>query len=392
MLKEETMTFNVQLDSNEETLQTSFEQVSNIKGEDGTTFYPEVSDEGIISWTNDGGKENPQSINIKGKDGIDGVDGYTPTRGIDYWTTDDKTEIVEDTKEAIDLSSYAEKTDLDSYLPLTGGTCTGGVIAPNFQTGNTSNGYFQTRKMRGQGDANTYLHSIDFGYAGHDQVDFYEYGGTWNFWQCQNANKNYARIVGSIKHTTGWNGCATLTGTPTAPTAKAGTNTTQIATTEFVQTAITNSHKQYELIETITMDEDGNLIERTTEPDGTAYNFTTMAIQVSFPTSKSGSKVTNFLINAYVDKDSTSTACEAFRTYTLNQYVNKGTMLVKNDYGMFYIQMSDITSNVGYVNYQSLVPSSYVFGKAIWKLKISTTQDNSLYAGTVINLYGVRAD
>ena len=126
MLKEETMTFNVQLDSNEETLQTSFEQVSNIKGEDGTTFYPEVSDEGIISWTNDGGKENPQSINIKGKDGIDGVDGYTPTRGIDYWTTDDKTEIVEDTKEAIDLSSYAEKTDLDSYLPLTGGTCTGG--------------------------------------------------------------------------------------------------------------------------------------------------------------------------------------------------------------------------------------------------------------------------
>ena len=34
---------------------------------------------------------------------------------------------------------------------------------------------------------------------------------------------------------------AALTGTPTAPTATAGTNNTQIATTEFVQTAINNS-------------------------------------------------------------------------------------------------------------------------------------------------------
>jgi len=31
-----------------------------------------------------------------------------------------------------------------------------------------------------------------------------------------------------------------LTGTPTAPTASAGTNTSQLATTEFVTTAITN--------------------------------------------------------------------------------------------------------------------------------------------------------
>jgi len=36
------------------------------------------------------------------------------------------------------------------------------------------------------------------------------------------------------------NGTAILTGTPTAPTAAAGTNTTQIATTAFVKTAIDN--------------------------------------------------------------------------------------------------------------------------------------------------------
>lgn len=36
---------------------------------------------------------------------------------------------------------------------------------------------------------------------------------------------------------------ANLEGTPTAPTAEAGTSTTQIATTEFVMTAITNSYE-----------------------------------------------------------------------------------------------------------------------------------------------------
>lgn len=35
-------------------------------------------------------------------------------------------------------------------------------------------------------------------------------------------------------------GSAQLSGTPTAPTASTGTNTTQIATTEFVQTAVNN--------------------------------------------------------------------------------------------------------------------------------------------------------
>lgn len=39
----------------------------------------------------------------------------------------------------------------------------------------------------------------------------------------------------------------TFTGVPAAPTAAAGTNTTQIATTEFVQTAIDNSKKLIEV-------------------------------------------------------------------------------------------------------------------------------------------------
>lgn len=38
-------------------------------GKDGTTFTPSVSADGILSWTNDGRKENPASVNIKGPAG-----------------------------------------------------------------------------------------------------------------------------------------------------------------------------------------------------------------------------------------------------------------------------------------------------------------------------------
>lgn len=123
------------------------------------------------------------------------------------------------------------------YLPLTGGTVTGGITASNFQTGTAAANYFQCRKFRGEGDANTYYHAIDFGYSGHDSVDLYEYDANWNFYQCTTGTKSGAVLVGSI-NSNGWNGGARLTGAPTAPTATTGTNNTQIATTAFVQKAI----------------------------------------------------------------------------------------------------------------------------------------------------------
>ena len=38
-------------------------------GVDGVTFTPSVSAEGVISWTNDGGRINPTPMSIKGKQG-----------------------------------------------------------------------------------------------------------------------------------------------------------------------------------------------------------------------------------------------------------------------------------------------------------------------------------
>lgn len=49
---------------------------SGVIGENGATFIPSVSADGVLSWTNDKGLDNPESVNIKGADGKDGKDGY----------------------------------------------------------------------------------------------------------------------------------------------------------------------------------------------------------------------------------------------------------------------------------------------------------------------------
>ena len=51
-------------------------------GKDGITFTPMVSESGIISWTNDGGKENPEPVNIKGAKGDKGDPGEQGIQGL----------------------------------------------------------------------------------------------------------------------------------------------------------------------------------------------------------------------------------------------------------------------------------------------------------------------
>ena len=54
-------------------------------GAPGATFIPSVSDEGVISWTNDGDLPNPESRNIKGPKGDDGNDIYNSYVNNSYW-------------------------------------------------------------------------------------------------------------------------------------------------------------------------------------------------------------------------------------------------------------------------------------------------------------------
>lgn len=50
-------------------------------GAPGVTFTPNVSAEGVISWTNDGGLPNPPPVNIMGPQGIQGLTGQTGPQG-----------------------------------------------------------------------------------------------------------------------------------------------------------------------------------------------------------------------------------------------------------------------------------------------------------------------
>ena len=48
----------------------------------GVTFIPNVSSDGVLSWTNDGGLTNPTPVNIKGKKGDKGDKGDKGEQGI----------------------------------------------------------------------------------------------------------------------------------------------------------------------------------------------------------------------------------------------------------------------------------------------------------------------
>lgn len=95
-------------------------------GKDGVTFTPSVSDAGLLSWTNDGGKTNPKSVNIKGPKGDPGADGApgndgdtgpqgpkgdpgadgkTPVKGTDYFTPADVEEIAQEAAGKVDVSA-----------------------------------------------------------------------------------------------------------------------------------------------------------------------------------------------------------------------------------------------------------------------------------------------
>lgn len=76
---------------------------------------------------------------------------------------------------------------------------TGFFTAPYIATGTDKTHYFKGTKFRGEGNADTYYHAIDFGYSGHNQVDFHELGGIWNFYENTKGTAADGKLVASIK-------------------------------------------------------------------------------------------------------------------------------------------------------------------------------------------------
>lgn len=112
--------------------QGTFYMDGGIRGKDGVTFYPHVSAAGVLSWTNDGGKQNPDPVNIKGEDGMS---AYAAAQEAGFTGTEQEfnaylsgigelTEDVDDLKSA--LNAVTETTRnlwaWDSSVTLTKGT------------------------------------------------------------------------------------------------------------------------------------------------------------------------------------------------------------------------------------------------------------------------------
>ena len=151
-------------------------------------------------------------------------------KGTDYFTPADVNEIA---------AEAAKKVDISDKVSKSGDTMTGKLTVPQVETGDGNSNFFQCRKFRGEGDANTYYHAIDFGYANHDKVDFHEYGGIWNFFKNTSGKANEGVLCGSIT-SNGWEGRAKLKSGSTMVTSQLTENSDAIATTAFVHGLVDN--------------------------------------------------------------------------------------------------------------------------------------------------------
>ena len=53
-------------------------------GQNGATFTPSLSAEGVLSWSNDKGLENPAAVSIRGPQGLPGATGEAGTDGVTF--------------------------------------------------------------------------------------------------------------------------------------------------------------------------------------------------------------------------------------------------------------------------------------------------------------------
>ena len=135
--------------------------------------------------------------------------------------------------EMSDSGDYAKKSDLTNKVSKSGDTMTGKLTVPQVETGTGNSNFFQCRKFRGEGNADTYYHAIDFGYKNHDRVDFHEYGGLWSFYKNTTGKVKDGVLCGKIT-SNGWEGRAKLESGSTMVTSQLTENSNAIATTAFV--------------------------------------------------------------------------------------------------------------------------------------------------------------
>jgi len=154
-----------------------------------------------------------------GKVIVNGLDSYNNTTSYGINGNVYGSNITKNTTQTGELifDSYGKIRALRSFV-----TPTGGVDSNvNILSSNTSG--FSGVGILASNSSSSFIHFGDTDNSSVGQIEYYHGDNSMNF----KVDGNIPIVLSS--------GGATLTGTPTAPTATAGTNTTQIATTAFVQ-------------------------------------------------------------------------------------------------------------------------------------------------------------
>lgn len=221
-------------------------------GPEGTTFIPEVSAEGVISWTNNSGKTNPQPTSIKGPKGDTGpapgitrqyeeyADGGSATTPPDEgW--DGEPDPVQGsylwTRHTIEWADGQTTILYAVAYQGENGTGTGTVKSVNGidpdNTGNVSLPGNVVDQTVTQGSTNAVS-----GGAVWTAIDAIDTPDADTAMSDTSENPVQNRVIKAALDTKAPLASPALTGTPTAPTATSGTNSTQIASTAFVQAAV----------------------------------------------------------------------------------------------------------------------------------------------------------
>ena len=268
--------------------------VKGKQGKDGVTFYPNVSENGDLSWTNDGGLKNPPIVNIKGDQG---------DPGNDYVLTDnDKTEIAETAAESV-AEDYAIRKTV--YI-RSNGYCIereSGLESPFFHIVESNQNdlykimlgykfvyvddfYLEDAdsvdlNTKISGDANELIFE---GFNAHTGIVIRGYWGAdfnedsvidFTYYRNVASEKQYGTMmVGEgLKSNEG-----VVSVDKNALLGDIGNKTMK----EYTDTKIETLKSTPELIETITVEEDGVVeIKRTTDPNGTPYNLSSMEIFIN---------------------------------------------------------------------------------------------------------------
>ena len=168
-----------------------------------------------------------------GVNSVNGKTGDVVLNAADVSALPNTTVIPSKTSQLTNDSGFITDKEFADKVSKSGDTMTGKLTVPQVETGAGNSNFFQCRKFRGEGNADTYYHAIDFGYKNHDRVDFHEYGGIWSFYKNQSGKINGGVLCGKIT-SNGWEGRAKLESGSTMVTSQLTENSNVIATTAFV--------------------------------------------------------------------------------------------------------------------------------------------------------------